>query len=44
MDAYRRHVDEHFDAYMEELKRYLRQPSIAARGEGMDEVAGRRRS
>lgn len=40
MGAYRRHVDEHFDAYMEELKRYLRQPSIAARGEGTNEAAG----
>jgi acetylornithine deacetylase/succinyl-diaminopimelate desuccinylase-like protein len=34
-----RHIDRSFEAYLEELRRYLRQPSISATGEGIEQTA-----
>ena len=43
MDAIGRihaHIDENFEAYLEEIKRYLGQPGISQTGEGIRESAG----
>ena len=34
-----RHIDEHFDAHLEQVRRAVRQPSISADGTGMAEMA-----
>jgi acetylornithine deacetylase/succinyl-diaminopimelate desuccinylase-like protein len=39
MQAYYDYLDAHHEQFLEELKRYLRQPSVAAQGRGMAEMA-----
>ena len=39
MDAFDEYLDSHHDQFLEELKDYLRQPSIAAQNKGMLEMA-----
>jgi acetylornithine deacetylase/succinyl-diaminopimelate desuccinylase-like protein len=39
MDALKSYIHEHFNTYVEDLKRAIRQPSVAASGEGISECA-----
>lgn len=39
MQAFHAYLDAHHDVFLEELKRYLRQPSVAAQSWGMPEMA-----
>lgn len=40
MDAFDQYITQHQDEFIEELKAFCAQPSIAATGEGIDEMAG----
>ena len=39
LDAVFEHIDENFDAYLEEIRAYLRQTGVSTTGEGMEEAA-----
>ena len=39
LDAINRHIDDHFEEYVERIQRYLQQPGISTTGEGIRESA-----